>query len=146
MGQVTTHRRTVGFPAGMVLVALTAAMLFPLAAAPVASAQPASTTNVTVPQYGFSFSLLPRWAQVPLDAKDIAALVSAETKANPGLGNVLDRQALQAAEQGVKVFAIGPITRGPLPRPGDRSGPRSGGPHRLGFRRGLDGRDKNAPS
>ena len=108
--KLTMHRRTVRLPAGMVLVALTAAMLFPLAAAPDASAQPAAATTVTVPQYGFSFSLLPRWAQVPLDAKDIGALVSAETKANPELGNVLDRQALQAAEQGVKVFAIGPIT------------------------------------
>jgi hypothetical protein len=76
----------------------------------VASAQPGGATTVTVAQYGFSFSLLPKWTQVPLDAKDVGALVSAATKANSGLGNVLDQQALQAAEQGVKVFAIGPIS------------------------------------
>jgi hypothetical protein len=105
---LTTHRRTIGVRAGVALGALTATMLFPLAAGSVASAQPGRATTVSEPQYGFSFSLPPKWTRVPLDAKDLRAMVSAGIKANPGIGNALDQQALQAAEKGVKVFAVGP--------------------------------------
>ena len=138
--KLTTHRRTVGLRSGVALSALIVAMPFLPA---VASAQPGGATTVSVPQYGFSFSLLPKWTQVPLDAKDVDALVSATTKANPGLGNVLDQQALQAAEQGVKVFAIGPISADLFPDLEIAVVPAPAALTGVELRRGLVGRGKS---
>jgi len=75
-----------------------------------ALAVPAVAATVTAAQYGFSFSLPPRWTQIPLDSKDIGAFISAAAKGDPSMENVLDQQAVQAGKKGLKIFAVGPVS------------------------------------
>jgi hypothetical protein len=74
-----------------------------------------AASSVTEKQYGFSFSLPSRWQQIPLDSRDIGTILKAATKDDPGLANVLDSQVEQAAKQGIKVFAVGPLTGAAFP-------------------------------
>lgn len=72
-------------------------------------------SSVTEKQYGFSFSLPSRWDEIPLDSRDIGAILKSATNSDPSLANVLDAQVEQAAKQGIKVFAVGPIDEGSFP-------------------------------
>jgi hypothetical protein len=76
---------------------------------------PAGATTVKATQYGFSFSLPPKWTQIPLDSSDIGAIIGQATKSDPSLKNVLDQQAVQASKKGLKVFAVGPVSNGFFP-------------------------------
>jgi hypothetical protein len=76
---------------------------------------PAGAATVKEAQYGFSFSLPPKWTQIPLDSSDIGAIIGQATKSDPSLKNVLDQQALQASKKGLKVFAVGPVSNGFFP-------------------------------
>ncbi|HTT89263.1 MAG TPA: hypothetical protein VMF65_06875 [Acidimicrobiales bacterium] len=76
---------------------------------------PAVAATVSLVQYGFSFSLPPKWTQIPLDSSDISSLISAATRGDPALENVLDQQVVQASKKGLKVFAVGPISGGFFP-------------------------------
>jgi hypothetical protein len=82
---------------------------------PAVMSAPAVAATVSVAQFGFSFSLPPKWTQIPMDSSDISALISAATKGDPSLENVLDQQVLQASKKGLKVFAVGPISGGFFP-------------------------------
>jgi hypothetical protein len=75
----------------------------------------AAGSSVTEKQYGFSFSLPSHWQQIPLDSRDIGAILKQATKSVPTLANVLDSQVEQAAKQGIKVFAVGPISGDAFP-------------------------------
>jgi hypothetical protein len=61
-------------------------------------------------QYGFSFSLPSKWKAIPLSGTDAAALLNAATSIDPALANVLDSQLIQAVKQGLKVYAVGPVS------------------------------------
>jgi len=94
------------------------ALLFALGATAVASVAPtaastkavAKTNPVNESQYGFSFSLPSNWRAVPLNSADAAALLNAAKNIDPALANVLDSQLVQAEKQGLKVYAVGPVT------------------------------------
>jgi hypothetical protein len=75
------------------------------------TAVPASAagTRVVEPQYGFAFRLPAKWVQVPLDGSDISGLLAIATKADPSLENALSAEVKQAAEKGIKFFAVGPV-------------------------------------
>jgi hypothetical protein len=70
---------------------------------------PAANT-VNESQYGFSFSLPSNWQAIPLSGTDAAALLNAGKSIDPSLANVLDSQLIQAARQGLKVYAVGPAS------------------------------------
>ena len=53
--------------------------------------------------------------RIPLDSKDIGAIIGAAAKGDPALENVLDQQAVAATKKGLKVFAVGPISGGFFP-------------------------------
>lgn len=93
---------------GLGLIAVTAAVA--LGVIPSAGA-----SVVTDKQYGFSFALPSRWTQIPLDSKDIGNILQAATKNDPSLTNVLDTQVEQAAKEGIKIFAVGPISNATFP-------------------------------
>ncbi len=76
---------------------------------------PAGAATVSASQYGFTFSLPSNWTQIPLDSKDIGAIIGAAAKGDPALENVLDQQAVAATKKGLKVFAVGPISGGFFP-------------------------------
>lgn len=80
-----------------------------------AMALPAGAATVKETQYGFSFSLPPKWTQIPLNSTDIGAIIGQATKSDPSLENVLDQQAVQASKKGLKVFAVGPVSNGFFP-------------------------------
>jgi len=80
-----------------------------------ASSAPAGAATVSEAQYGFTFSLPSNWTQIPLNAKDIGAIIGAAAKGDPALENVLDQQAVAATKKGLKVFAVGPISGGFFP-------------------------------
>jgi len=80
-----------------------------------ASSDPAIAQTVTASQYGFSFSLPPKWTEIPLTAKDLGALLRVLTQANPAMKNALSQEAVDAAKEGLKVFAVGPISGNFIP-------------------------------
>jgi len=82
--------------------------------AAVTKGDPVSNT-VNEPQYGFSFSLPANWKEIPLTDTDTGALLSAAKSADPGLANVLDSQLIQAVKQGLKVYAVGPVSGNFIP-------------------------------
>ncbi len=75
-----------------------------------ASSGPAVAQTVMASQYGFSFSLPPKWTEIPLSSKDVGTLISAATQADPALENALSQQVTDAAKEGLKVFAVGPVS------------------------------------
>jgi hypothetical protein len=76
------------------------------------SATPASAAGqrINEPKYGFSFSLPPKFVPVPLNGSDISGLLATATKNDPALENALSSQVKAAAQQGIKFFALGPVT------------------------------------
>jgi hypothetical protein len=82
---------------------------------PMALCAAAGASTVSEAQYGFTFSLPSNWTQIPLDSKDIGAIIGAAAKGDPALENVLDQQAVAATKKGLKVFAVGPISGGFFP-------------------------------
>jgi hypothetical protein len=79
------------------------------------SAASAAGPQVKEPKYGFTMTLPNQWKTVPLNGGDIKSLLNSATDENPDLTNALTQQVKAAAEQGVKVFAIGPIVDGSVP-------------------------------
>jgi hypothetical protein len=77
-------------------------------AATTESVSAANTVNES--QYGFSFSLPSNWKAIPLTGTDAGALLNAAKSADPALANVLDTQLIQAVKQGLKVYAVGPVS------------------------------------
>jgi hypothetical protein len=71
--------------------------------------------TVTEKQFGFSFSLPSHWRQVPLDGRDVGAILKQATKADPSLASALDAQIEEATKDSLKVFAVGPVESGYLP-------------------------------
>jgi hypothetical protein len=71
----------------------------------------AATATVTDLKDGFSFVLPAKWVEVPLNGSDISALLAQATKKDPSLENAIDAQVKNAAKQGIRVFAIGPVSR-----------------------------------
>jgi hypothetical protein len=69
-----------------------------------------ATNTVNESQYGFSFSMPPNWTAVPLSSTDTGALLNVAKSIDPSLSNVLDSQLTQAAKQGIKVYAVGPVS------------------------------------
>ncbi len=74
-----------------------------------ASSGQAMAQTVTASQYRFAFALPPGWTEIPVSSKDLGALLSALTKADPAIKNALSQEAVDAAKEGLKVFAVGPI-------------------------------------
>jgi hypothetical protein len=75
-----------------------------------ASPDPAVAQTVTASRYGFSFSLPAKWTDIPLSSKDLGALLGAVTQANPALKGALSQEAVDAAKEGIKAFAVGPVS------------------------------------
>jgi hypothetical protein len=94
------------------------AFLAALGSTSIAWAGPTAATTKSVPaantvnesKYGFSFSLPSNWKAIPLTGTDAGALLNAAKSADPALANVLDSQLIQAVKQGLKVYAVGPVS------------------------------------
>jgi len=69
----------------------------------------ASTRTVTLAKYGLSFTLPNHWQEIPLTGGDISGMLDLVTKADPSMKSSLTSEVKQAAKQGVKIFALGPI-------------------------------------
>jgi hypothetical protein len=125
----------------MLLVFLTA-----LGTTSVAWAGPISATTKSVPvantvnesQYGFSFSLPSTWKAIPLSGSDAAALLAAGKSIDPSLANVLDSQLTQAVKQGLKVYAVGPVSGAFFPNLNIGIEPSSGAPTGQEFLSAMD--------
>jgi hypothetical protein len=65
--------------------------------------------RVTDTKDGFTFLLAPKWIEVPLNGSNIKALLTQATKNDPSLKKSIDNQVKNAAKEGIKIFAIGPI-------------------------------------
>ena len=88
-----------------------------LAVALVLGAQCAAsaTTKVSEAKLGFSFSLPNHWQPIPLNGSDIKGLLDLATKADSSLKSTLSSEIKHAEQQGVKFFAVGPVTHHSLP-------------------------------
>lgn len=77
----------------------------------VGSTTPAAyAATVKEAKYGFSFSLPPKWLQVPLNRATVGKVLSAATKADPSLAEVLSTEVRQATKEHLEVLAIGPAS------------------------------------
>ena len=74
-----------------------------------------ATTKVSEAKLGFSFSLPDHWQPIPLNGSDITGLLDVATRADPSLKSTLSSEIKHAVQQGVKFFAVGPVTRQSLP-------------------------------
>jgi hypothetical protein len=125
----------------MVLVFLAA-----LGTTSIAWAGPSGATTRSVPaantvnesQYGFSFSLPSKWKAIPLTGTDAGALLNAAKSADPSLANVVDSQLIQAAKQGLKVYAVGPVSGTSFPNLNIGVEPSSGSPTGQAFLSAMD--------
>ena len=70
----------------------------------------ASTQTVTETKYGLSFTLPAQWQRIPLTGSDVSGLLDLLSKADPSMRSSLTNEVKQAAKEGIKIFAIGPIT------------------------------------
>jgi hypothetical protein len=69
----------------------------------------ASTQTVKVAQYNLSFALPSHWQQVALNGSDISGILDLVAKADPSMKHSLSTEVKQAAKEGIKIFAFGPI-------------------------------------
>ena len=70
----------------------------------------ASTQTVKEAKYGLTFTLPSRWERIPLTGSDVSGLLDLITKSDPSMKGTLTTQVKQAAKEGIKIFAVGPIT------------------------------------
>ncbi|MFI5035461.1 MAG: hypothetical protein ACHQFZ_04580 [Acidimicrobiales bacterium] len=70
----------------------------------------AAGSKLTDSKYGFSFSIPPGWQKIPLTGGDISGLLDLLTKSDPTMKGALTNEVKQAAKQGIKDFAFGPIS------------------------------------
>jgi hypothetical protein len=66
-------------------------------------------------KYGFTLTLPAKWTTVPLNGSDISSLLKSATHDDPALANSLNSQVAAATKEGIKVFAVGPLTAGFVP-------------------------------
>jgi hypothetical protein len=79
------------------------------------SSSAASRPSVKEPKYDFSMSLPAKWTTIPLDGSDITSLLNSATHDDPTLSNALNSQVKAATKQGIKVFAVGPVSGTTVP-------------------------------
>jgi len=70
----------------------------------------ASSQTIKEPKYGLTFTLPNRWERIPLTGSDVSGLLDLLTKSDPSMKGTLTTQVKQAAKEGIKIFAVGPIT------------------------------------
>jgi hypothetical protein len=63
----------------------------------------------------FSFALPSQWLQVPLTGKELQYFIDQAAKNDPALKGFLSGQASQIVKSKVKIFAVGPYTKGFFP-------------------------------
>jgi hypothetical protein len=71
----------------------------------------AAGPTVTDSKYGFSFSLPSGWEHIPLTGGDVSGLLDIITKNDPSMKCALSSDVKQEAHNGIKVFALGPISK-----------------------------------
>jgi hypothetical protein len=98
--------------AGTAALVLATALSLPLPASASASAATATSNRVTNTKYGFTFKLPVGWREVPLNSKDLSAILGQAAKASPSLKKSLTDQVQGAASKGLKVFAFSSIPEG----------------------------------
>ena len=69
----------------------------------------ATSTRVNESKYGFSFTLPPKWEQIPLNGRDISGILDQALKADPAMKGSMTKEVQAAAKNGIKFFAIGPV-------------------------------------
>jgi hypothetical protein len=124
MGFRSTQRSRVWF--GIAVAGLTVPLLW-------SSTAGAAGPQVKEPKYGFTFTLPNSWKPVPLNGSDIKSLLNSATHEDPALTNALSNQVKAAVEQGVKVFAIGPLDNGAVPNVSIITAPAAGSPQGSAF-------------
>ncbi len=93
-------------------IAFVAAVVF---ASIIATPAGAATNRAVNSRYGFSFTLPSKWLTVPLNKSDFNGLLTTAEKRDPGLANELTNVEKNAASEGIKYFAVGPVSGGVNP-------------------------------